>query len=143
MRLEIPFLADMERPTYLLDVDGETLEVGVVSMGNPHAVQVVPDVDAAPVQVQGPKSKDLMKDLLGESILDLKYYFWRKAEIKGVPVKITGTKALRPEKGGCSVEWTFDVTSGLPLVGSVIASFAGAELEKNLADEYKVLKTMA
>ncbi|HTG77162.1 MAG TPA: DUF2505 domain-containing protein [Steroidobacteraceae bacterium] len=64
-------------------------------------------------------------------------------EIKGVPVKITGTKALRPEKGGCSVEWTFDVTSGLPLVGSVIASFAGAELEKNLADEYKVLKTMA
>ncbi len=62
-------------------------------------------------------------------------------EIKGVPVKIKGTKALRPEKGGCSVEWTFDVSSGLPLVGSVIASFAGAELEKNLADEYKVLKT--
>jgi hypothetical protein len=64
-------------------------------------------------------------------------------EIRGVPVKITGTKALRPAKGGCSVEWTFDVTSGLPLVGGVIASFAGAELEKNLADEYKVLKTMA
>jgi hypothetical protein len=58
-------------------------------------------------------------------------------------VKITGTKALRPEKGGCSVEWTFDVTSGLPLIGSVIASFAAAELEKNLADEYKVLKAMA
>ena len=64
-------------------------------------------------------------------------------EIKGVPVKITGTKALRPEKGGCSVEWSFDVTSGLPLIGSVIASFAAAELEKNLADEYKVLKAMA
>ena len=64
-------------------------------------------------------------------------------EIKGVPVKITGTKALKPDKSGCSVEWNFDVTSGLPLVGSVIASFAGAELEKNLADEYKVLKTMA
>jgi len=64
-------------------------------------------------------------------------------EIKGVPVKITGTKSLRPEKGGCSVEWTFEVTSGLPLIGSVIASFAAAELEKNLADEYKVLKAMA
>jgi len=64
-------------------------------------------------------------------------------EIRGVPVKITGTKALRPAKGGCSVEWTFDVTSGLPIVGGVIASFAGAELEKNLADEYKVLKAMA
>jgi len=64
-------------------------------------------------------------------------------EIRGVPVKITGTKALRPAKGGCSVEWIFDVTSGFPLVGGVIASFAGAELEKNLADEYKVLKAMA
>jgi len=64
-------------------------------------------------------------------------------DIRGVPVKITGTKALRPAKGGCSVEWTFDVTSGLPIVGGVIASFAGAELEKNLADEYKVLKAMA
>jgi hypothetical protein len=61
-------------------------------------------------------------------------------EIKGVPVRIAGTKALRPEKGGCSVEWTFDVTSGIPLIGSVIASFAGQELEKNLHDEYKVLK---
>lgn len=61
-------------------------------------------------------------------------------EIKGVPVKIVGTKALRPEKGGCSVEWNFDVTSGLPLVGSIIASFAAAELEKNLADECKALR---
>ena len=64
-------------------------------------------------------------------------------EIRGVPVKITGTKALKPEKRGCTVEWLFDVTSGLPLVGTVIASFAGAELERNLADEYKVLKAMA
>jgi hypothetical protein len=29
----------------------------------------------------------------------------------------------------------------VPLVGRVIATFAAAELEKNLADEYKVLKT--
>ena len=61
-------------------------------------------------------------------------------EIKGVPVRIVGTKALRPEKVGCSVEWIFDVTSGVPLVGRVIATFAAAELEKNLADEYKILK---
>jgi diaminopimelate epimerase len=32
----------------------ETVQVGVVSMGNPHAVQVVPNVETAPVQVQGP-----------------------------------------------------------------------------------------
>jgi Protein of unknown function (DUF2505) len=61
-------------------------------------------------------------------------------EIKGVPVKIVGTKALQPEKGGSSVHWTFDITSGIPLLGSVIASFAGDELKKNLEDEFKVLK---
>jgi hypothetical protein len=61
-------------------------------------------------------------------------------EIKGVPVKISGTKKLQPEKGGCSVAWAFDVTSGIPLLGSVIASFAGSEIEKSLQDEFKVLK---
>jgi hypothetical protein len=64
-------------------------------------------------------------------------------EIKGVPVKITGTKTLRPEKAGCSVEWNFDITSGIPLLGGIIAAFAGDELKKNLEDEFKVLKSLA
>ena len=62
-------------------------------------------------------------------------------DIKGVPVKIVGTKRLQPEKGGCTVEWAFDVTSGIPLLGGIIAAFAGDEIKKNLEDEYKVLKT--
>ena len=61
-------------------------------------------------------------------------------EIKGVPVKIVGTKSLQPEKGGSSVQWAFDITSGIPLLGGLIASFAGDELKQNLEDEYKVLK---
>ena len=64
-------------------------------------------------------------------------------DIKGVPVKITGTKRLQPEKGGCSVEWTFDVTSGIPLLGGIIASFAGSEVEQKLEKEFKILKSMA
>jgi diaminopimelate epimerase len=34
--------------------NGDQVKVGVLSMGNPHAVQVVTDVDTAPVLVQGP-----------------------------------------------------------------------------------------
>ena len=64
-------------------------------------------------------------------------------EIKGVPVKISGTKAVRPEKGGCCVEWNFDVTSGIPLLGGVIASFAGGEVEQKLEKEFKILKSLA
>jgi diaminopimelate epimerase len=37
-----------------LEVGGERLELAILSMGNPHAVQLVADVDAAPVTTQGP-----------------------------------------------------------------------------------------
>jgi diaminopimelate epimerase len=37
-----------------LEVGGKTVFVSVVSMGNPHAVQVVDDVDTAPVEQHGP-----------------------------------------------------------------------------------------
>ncbi len=49
------------------------------------------EVDVAPLQVQGPKSRDLMRALVGDSILDLPYYWWRHAEIRGIPVVITRT----------------------------------------------------
>ena len=37
-----------------LTIKGRAIQVAVLSMGNPHAVQVVDDVDTAPVEVQGP-----------------------------------------------------------------------------------------
>ena len=50
---------DMGRPVLagdeVLVVDGDEVAVALVSMGNPHAVQVVADVQAAPVTTQGPK----------------------------------------------------------------------------------------
>jgi glycine cleavage system aminomethyltransferase T len=49
------------------------------------------EADVAPLQVQGPRSKELVRDLVGDSILDLKYYWWRRAEIRGIPVVITRT----------------------------------------------------
>jgi len=52
---EIPFLAEHEALSYPLLVDGLQLEVGVVSMGNPHAVLRVDNVDNAPVASLGPK----------------------------------------------------------------------------------------
>jgi hypothetical protein len=64
-------------------------------------------------------------------------------DIKGVPVKIVGTKALQPEKGGCRVEWQFDVTSGIPFLGTIIASFAGSEVERKLEKEFSILKSLA
>ncbi len=50
----IPFLADAPEPTYTLEVAGETLTLGAVSMGNPHAVLLIEDVETAPVARLGP-----------------------------------------------------------------------------------------
>jgi len=49
------------------------------------------EADVAPLQIQGPRSKDLMVDLLGRGILDLRYYWWTNAEIAGAPVVVTRT----------------------------------------------------
>ncbi|PTQ82830.1 diaminopimelate epimerase [Nitrosospira multiformis] len=51
---EIPFIADQRAPTYPLRLDDKEVEISVVSMGNPHAVQVVSDLDDAPVLTEGP-----------------------------------------------------------------------------------------
>ncbi len=51
---EVPFDAPARAPTYPLEVAGQTLTVSVLSLGNPHAVQVVEDVERAPVRDQGP-----------------------------------------------------------------------------------------
>jgi diaminopimelate epimerase len=37
-----------------LDIEGRRVELAVLSMGNPHAVQIVSDVDTAPVAIVGP-----------------------------------------------------------------------------------------
>ncbi len=50
----IPFITDSDALVQPLQVDGTTVEISAVSMGNPHVVQVVADVDAAPVAAQGP-----------------------------------------------------------------------------------------
>lgn len=50
---DIPFMADEEADRYEIDVDGETLSIGAVSMGNPHAVLEVEDVRTAPVGLLG------------------------------------------------------------------------------------------
>ncbi len=51
---DIPFIADTEALTYPLQVAGEEIEISAISMGNPHAVIVVDDLDLAPVAELGP-----------------------------------------------------------------------------------------
>jgi glycine cleavage system aminomethyltransferase T len=51
----------------------------------------VREVDAAPLQIQGPKSKDVVRDLFGDDILGLRYYRFDRREVDGIPVIVTRT----------------------------------------------------
>jgi len=52
--MQIPFRADATAPRYAIEIDGSVLEIGALSMGNPHAVVEVPDLRAPELSRLGP-----------------------------------------------------------------------------------------
>ncbi|MDT8363941.1 MAG: diaminopimelate epimerase [Nitrosomonas sp.] len=52
--VDIPFNASQRALIYPLAVNGKQIEICAVSMGNPHAVQIVPDIEQAPIASDGP-----------------------------------------------------------------------------------------
>ena len=50
---KIPFIAEKKELSYRLELPAGAVTVSVLSMGNPHAVRVVPDIDSAPVETEG------------------------------------------------------------------------------------------
>ncbi len=47
--------------------------------------------DVSPLQLQGPKSGEIMRALFGDSILDLKYYWQREVSLDGIPLIVSRT----------------------------------------------------
>ena len=47
--------------------------------------------DVSPLQLQGPRSDDIMRALFGEAIMDLKYYWLRETELDGIPLVVSRT----------------------------------------------------
>lgn len=52
--IDVPFVAQQRAPVYHLEINDKKIEIAVVSMGNPHAVQIVTDINHAPVANEGP-----------------------------------------------------------------------------------------
>ena len=51
----------------------------------------ITEPDVSPLQLQGPKSGDIMVKLFGESIKDLKYYWLKEYELDGIPLIVSRT----------------------------------------------------
>jgi aminomethyltransferase len=88
-----PVLTRMEENTFWFALASSDALLFARGLRNayPDLDVTIREADVAPLQVQGPKSKQLIRDLVGDSILDLRYYWWRRAEIRGIPVVITRT----------------------------------------------------
>ncbi|SNR35030.1 aminomethyltransferase [Haloechinothrix alba] len=87
-----PVLLRLEENRFWLSLADS--DVGLWAMGLAHAggwdVQIK-EVDVAPIQVQGPRSREVMVDLFGESILDVPYYYLRNYTLHGMDVVVSRT----------------------------------------------------
>lgn len=73
----------------LADSDAGLYAMGVASHAGLDVEVTHPEV--YPVQVQGPKAKDVLRDVVGPEILELPYYWCTKATVDGIPVVIGRT----------------------------------------------------
>ena len=87
-----PVLLRVEENRFWLSLADSDVELWArgVAHGSKYDV-TVKEIDVGPVQVQGPKSKDVMVDLFGESILEIPYYFVRPFEVDGMKVLVSRT----------------------------------------------------
>ncbi len=51
----------------------------------------ISEPDVSPLQLQGPKSGQIMQALFGDEILDLRYYWFREMELDGIPLIVSRT----------------------------------------------------
>ncbi|MCC5962707.1 MAG: glycine cleavage system protein T [Rhodobacteraceae bacterium] len=79
--------------------------------------------DVSPLQLQGPKSGEVMRALFGDSIMDLRYYWWREMDLDGIPLIVSRTGwsselgyeiYLRDGSRGNAL-WERIMATGLPL----------------------------
>jgi aminomethyltransferase len=87
-----PVLLRVEENRFLLSLADSDVELWARGVAHNSGYDVtIREVDVAPVQVQGPKSKDVLVDLFGESILEIPYYFMRRFELDGMNVLVSRT----------------------------------------------------
>jgi glycine cleavage system aminomethyltransferase T len=73
----------------LADSDALLYAKGVQALAGLEVTVQEPDV--SPLQVQGPKSKPLIRDLFGDEVVNLRYYRCIESDLDGIPVVVSRT----------------------------------------------------
>jgi diaminopimelate epimerase len=129
---DVPFEAPRQSPSYSLDVAGQGLEIGAISMGNPHAITRVEDVAEVDIEYLGPLVENHPRfpqrvnagfmEVVSETEIRLRVFE------RGVGETLAcGTGACAAVVYGISRGWLRDtVTVNLP-GGKLSISWAGAD----------------
>jgi glycine cleavage system aminomethyltransferase T len=73
----------------LADSDALLYALGVAAFAGMDVTIREPDV--SPLQLQGPKSKQVIRELFGDDVMNVKYYWCTEAEIDGIPLVVSRT----------------------------------------------------
>jgi glycine cleavage system aminomethyltransferase T len=87
-----PVLLRLEEDRFwlaLADSDALLFAKGVAALATMD-VDVV-EADVSPMQIQGPRSKDVVRDLFGDEIADIRYYRCAETEVNGIPLVVSRT----------------------------------------------------
>jgi glycine cleavage system aminomethyltransferase T len=97
-----PVLTRLRKNTFWLSTADSDLLLWAkgVAIHSAFDVRII-EPDASPMQIQGPKSKDVLRALVGPEVLDLPYYHFMETTVDGIPVLVTRT--------GWSAEVGFEV----------------------------------
>jgi aminomethyltransferase len=87
-----PVLLRLEENHFWLSLADSDVLLWALGVAHNVGLEVqIREADVGPVQVQGPRSKDVMVDLFGESILDVPYYFLAQRKLDGMDVVVSRT----------------------------------------------------
>jgi glycine cleavage system aminomethyltransferase T len=90
--LNDPVLLRLDENTFWLALADSDILLWAKGVAHNSLLDVrVREAEAYPMQVQGPKSKAVMADLLGDRVTSLKYYHFTRAELDDIPVLVTRT----------------------------------------------------
>jgi glycine cleavage system aminomethyltransferase T len=87
-----PVLLRLEEDRFwlaLADSDALLFAKGVAALAKKDVE--VTEADVSPMQIQGPRSREVVRELFGDEIADLRYYWCAETEVNGIPLVVSRT----------------------------------------------------
>ncbi len=82
-----PVLLKLSETRFWLSIADSDIELWAKAIAAERGLSVnVFEPDVSPMAVQGPKAEDLIADLFGDWVRDIRYFWFRETELQGIPV---------------------------------------------------------